>query len=171
MIGGDLVTTAAHVVAGATHIEVRFGSGEHAATIAAIDTRADLAVLRVEGLRQYSVELRSATGTESGAYVGYGGAEPMLKQFSIKRRIILTSQDIYGNGNYPRAAYDVAASVATGDSGGGLFVDGALTGVMWARSQQTEQQAYAIDISEFRPLIAGIEGHTLPSIAGQVPCR
>ena len=168
-IGGALVITAAHVVAGAENVEVRLGSVIYPAAIAAIDTQHDAAVLRAGGLDESPIELRSALAGDSGTYLGFGGLTPGVKPFNVSRRITLDSEDIYVEGDYPRAGYELTADVVSGDSGAGLMVGGAVAGVVWARSERAGSRAYAVDVRVFEPLLASVVGGT-QTVAAPVRC-
>ena len=169
-IGGPLVLTVAHVVAGAKTVGVRVAGLTFHAVIAGIDTQHDLAILRVDGIDRSPVELRSAVADETGSYLGFGGLAPGVKPFTVKRRITLDSEDIYINGDYPRAGFELTSDTVAGDSGAGLIVGGAVTGVVWARSEQADTRAYAIDISEFRSLLAEVASSPVDAVASAVRC-
>ena len=88
----------------------------------------------------------------------------------MKRRITLDSEDIYVDGDYPRAGYELTSDTVAGDSGAGLIVGGAVTGVVWARSERADTRAYAIDISEFRSLLAEVASSPVDAVATAVRC-
>lgn len=153
-VDAETVLTVAHVVAGADSITVTdAGGAEHAATVAAIDTDLDLAVLDVPGLGVTSVELASLgagdMGTASG--VGTGGAFV----WTIERTVVIRFADIYGEGAHERPGYELEATIERGDSGAGLFAeDGSLGGVVFATSRRDPARAWATDIAAAADLLA-----------------
>jgi S1-C subfamily serine protease len=167
-LGNDLVATAAHVVAGADTVTVDDGHGKsYLATIVAIDTQRDAAVLRVPGLHRPTLRLRAMRKGERGWFFGYGGAQPLLSAFTVVRAVGISSEDIYRQGDYLRPGYQLAVTVVAGDSGAGLIgQDDLLGGIVWATSRSTDNQAWAIGVEVISDLLRSVT--TRP--AGSVPC-
>lgn len=146
-IASATVLTVAHVVAGADSITVTDARGaEHEATVAAIDTDLDLAVLDVPGLEVTTVELASLGAGDSGTASGRGTGGEFA--WRIERTVVIRFADIYGEDVHDRAGYEIEAMVERGDSGAGLFADdGSLGGVIFAASRRDAGRAWATDIA------------------------
>jgi uncharacterized membrane protein required for colicin V production len=116
-----LVVTAAHVVAGEHDTAVQpFGSGPALeATPVAVDSRNDVAVLRVPGLRARPLRLVGPEPGTAVAILGYPGDGPFdAKPGRIGRTVTVLSDDAYGHGPIPRTITSVRGLVQHGDSGG-----------------------------------------------------
>lgn len=167
-LGNDLVATAAHVVAGAKTVTVDDGHGtSYQATIVAIDTQRDAAVLRVPGLHRPTLRLRAMRKGDRGWFFGFGGAQPLLSAFTVVRAVGISSEDIYRRGDYVRPGYQLAVTVVAGDSGAGLIgQDDSLGGIVWATSRSTDNQAWAISVEVISDLLHSVT--TRPAVP--VPC-
>ena len=167
-LGGDLVATAAHVVAGATEVAVASWRGERTpATIIAIDTQHDAAVLRVPALHRPALRRRPLVNGEHGRFFGFGITSPKMVAFTVVRAVTIDSEDIYVHGSYPRAGYDMTTRVVAGDSGSGLIADdGSLGGIVWATSTQDDNRGWGISISVVEAALATVG----PKPVGRVPC-
>jgi S1-C subfamily serine protease len=133
-VSAGRVVTVAHLLEGDT-ITVRSGDGvvRRGAVLRRDDTL-DLALLAVPGLRPAPVFARAGTRM----LVRRGGtvvAEPAR----VVRRITAHL------GATRRPALELAATVAAGDSGAPVLVDGRLAGVVFARSRERAGIAYAVD--------------------------
>ncbi|MGD9695493.1 MAG: CvpA family protein [Thermoleophilia bacterium] len=119
--GDGLVVTNAHVVAGQDDSVVYAPDGSaRPATAVAIDSRDDVAVLRVEGLHLPALELGPAPeGATPVALMGYprGGPQVVEAATAAAPRIVLTP-DAYGRGNAPRSVVVTRGSLGPGSSGG-----------------------------------------------------
>jgi hypothetical protein len=131
--GDERVITVAHVLgAGADGIVV---DGRQA-TVERVDRRRDLAVLRVAGLRG------------EPARFGGGGDTSLLGRPAPVLRRIRASVD----GGPRRAALEVRADVAVGDSGAPLVTPtGRVAGVVFARSRTRPGIAYAVALDHSSP--------------------
>lgn len=167
-LGDDLVATAAHVVAGATDVAVAAWRGERtAATIVAIDTEHDVAVLRVPALRRPVLRRRPMARGEHGRFFGFGITKPKMVDFTVNRAVTVDSEDIYIHGSYPRAGYDLTTRIVSGDSGSGLIAsDGSLGGIVWATSTIDENRGWGISVSVLETVLATVG----PSPVARVPC-
>jgi S1-C subfamily serine protease len=126
--GNGLVVTNAHVVAGQKDTEVLLrgrppGSG---VTVVAFDSRNDVAILRVAGLKAPALQIEPdpRTGT-SAAILGFPGNGPYdvrAGRLGETREVI--TQDAYGNGPVRRSITSLRGAVRSGNSGGPM-VDGA----------------------------------------------
>ncbi|MFN3216320.1 MAG: trypsin-like peptidase domain-containing protein [Acidimicrobiales bacterium] len=167
-IDAATVLTVAHVVAGADSIIVTDASGaEHDATVAAIDTDLDLAVLDVPGLDVTDVELASLGAGDRGTASGLGTGGEF--GWTVERTVVIRFADIYGEGAHDRAGYELDATVERGDSGAGLFADdGSLGGVVFAASRRDSARAWATDIAAAEDIL-DVAGEADP--AGREPAE
>lgn len=147
IVAPDLALTSAHVVAGAREIVVRHAGGESTAQIVGFDPDMDLAYVSfaapaVQVPPTDSDDLE-AGDTGTAWVVRDGVAVPV--PVTIERRINIRTEDIYVQGETLRPGFELGAEIQSGDSGGAVVVDGQVVGVIWARSNQSDQRAYAID--------------------------
>jgi S1-C subfamily serine protease len=165
-IGSQLVVTAAHVVAGATGIDLAARDGSHhAATIAAIDTDRDVAILRAPSLHRRALPRRALTRYERGSFVGFGTRGGHHIDFTVARIVSITSEDIYVHGNHERAGYDLTAVVVPGDSGAGLIsTDGHFGGLVWATTRSDSGEAFAIATSVVDELLLRVGPDPAPAV-------
>lgn len=140
------VITSAHVIAGATSIEVRTGRASAAATVVAFDPYNDLAILAVDDSLAPAVPLGSTDGGDGVMVVVRDGRHVALP-VSIVRPVAINTADIYGNGEHRRAGFELDADVVVGDSGGVVIIDGRAVAVVFARSRLAKGRAWAIDPS------------------------
>lgn len=169
VIDAETVLTVAHVVAGAESITVTdAGGAEHEATVAAIDTELDLAVLDVAGLDSAGVELKSLEAGDRGTARGFGTGGEFA--WAVERVVVIRFADIYDQGVHDRAGYELEATVERGDSGAGLFAeDGSLGGVVFAASRRDPDRAWATDIAAAAGLL-GIADGPGPEALDEVGC-
>lgn len=164
VVGDGLVATVAHVVAGADQIFV--GQDELPASLVAIDTGTDLAVLEVSGLDLPVYRAGAAERDETGVYITYDEGAPVVEPFTVVRPVNLTIGDIYDEGEHRRSGYEITADVEPGDSGAMLFDDaGTAVGMVFASSRLTDGRAWATAISELDPLLANLS--TTPLAPGR----
>ena len=156
IVAPGVALTAAHVVAGANEIIVHHGGRAAVATVAGFDPEMDLAYLTFDAVpaQMFAIDSDDVEAGDTGiAYVVRDG-EVVSVPVGIRRRINIRTEDIYLEGETLRPGFDLTAEIQPGDSGGALVVDGRIVGVIWARSNQTEQRAYAIDAVRAAELIS-----------------
>jgi S1-C subfamily serine protease len=84
----------------------------------------------------------SATGT----IVAYDSEMDLaLIAVTIARRVIIDTEDVYGEGSTTRPGYELVADIEPGDSGALVVIDGEGIAVVWSRSRRTDDRAWAID--------------------------
>lgn len=154
VVAPGLIVTVAHSVAGEDDVSIVLPDRSTLdARVAAIDTRADLAVLRVPGLRVASAPL-GASSDGPASFVSAPEGAPTGEAVDIVRSVTVRTSDIYREGTYERPGLELAdASVDPGDSGGGLFQGGRLVGIVWAASRRTEGRAWATEVDAYADLI------------------
>ncbi len=155
-----MVVTNAHVVAGSERVNVQTPEGALTGQVVAFDARRDLAVLSVDGLNVQALPLSSDDMQNGavGAVAGYPLAGPYRVDPARVRGIIhAVGDDIYGNGTVQREVYALRAKIRPGNSGGPLLEpDGDVAGVVFARSVEDPETAYALTLDEVRPVISGV---------------
>lgn len=158
VVAEDRVVTNAHVLAGVTELVVEVpGELPKSGRIVYFDTVDDLAVIAVDGLD--AAPLAVSPTLEAGAEAAFMGY-PYGGPFSVQAAEVLGNGstlvgDIHGENPVPRQISTLAANVQQGNSGGPLLsVDGAVAGVIFAKSDGTENVGYALAMEEVLPVIA-----------------
>lgn len=147
LVAPGLALTSAHVVAGAHGIEVIHAGRTVEGNVIAFDPEMDLAYVSFDAVPDRPLTVESdhvRPGDRGTAYVVRGGAVVEVP-VRITRRVRLRTEDIYVQGETLRPGFELQATIEPGDSGGAVVVDGAVVGVLWARSNQASSRAYAID--------------------------
>jgi S1-C subfamily serine protease len=149
-LGEEHVVTNAHVVAGASQVEIsqdgRFDRFD--ATVVLFDPDLDLAVLRSPGLMHVPLELArtSPERGDRGAALGHtGGGGVRVIPAAVTRHIPAIGRDIYGTGRVTRDMLELQAGVSPGDSGGPLVLaDGSVGGVIFSEARTDTAVGYAL---------------------------
>lgn len=158
VIAPDRLLTNAHVVAGVTTPLVELPDGRaREGRIVYFDPQQDIAVIAIDDLGARVLPLApSLQRGDVGAVQGYpfggrfqsGGAE-------VVGVGAIAAEAIDGSGRAPRDSYTLAATVNPGNSGGPLLtLDGAVTGMVYAKAQLRDDIAYAHTMTELDPVIA-----------------
>jgi len=115
-----LVVTAAHVVAGQSSTTVQtVGGARYTGRVVAFDSRNDVAVLRVPGLRARPLPSVDPRSGEPVAILGYPNNGPFsARPGRIGQTTTLLTRDAYGRGPVLRSITSLRGSVRHGDSGG-----------------------------------------------------
>lgn len=158
VIGPQRVLTNAHVVAGISKPTVQVGGvgTTYPATVVVFDPQRDLAVLAVPDLKAPALPLAADLAAGDSAVVaGFPLDGPFTAGAARVRRVIDASgDDIYGKPGAERTVYSLYATVQPGNSGGPLLTpEGALAGVIFARSLDSAQTGYALTLSESQTVI------------------
>ena len=155
-----VVVTNAHVVAGESDTTVQAGGGGSKLSAAAIhfDTRNDLAVLRVGGLRAPALRIAGKPSMGSpGAILGFPENGPYhVEPARLGRTESAISQDAYGNGPVSRRITSLRGHVRHGNSGGPV-VDGSgrvLTTIFAAGVGGGERVGYGVPVDVVRSALA-----------------
>jgi S1-C subfamily serine protease len=153
----DRIVTNAHVLAGVTELVVEVpGELPKPGRIVYFDPVDDLAVVAVDGLDAAPLTLSPTLGTGAeAAFMGYPYGGPFSAQAA---EVLANGQtlvaDIYGSNPVLRQISTLAANVQQGNSGGPLLtVDGAVAGVIFAKSDGTANVGYALAMEEVLPVI------------------
>ncbi|GGE95885.1 MarP family serine protease [Mycetocola zhadangensis] len=167
VVSEDRVVTNAHVLAGVTELVVEAPNEmPRPGRIVYFDPVDDLAVIDVSGLDAPALPMATALSPGSEAAVmGYPFGGPFTAgSASVLAHGTTLVPDIYGATPAPRQVYTLAANVQQGNSGGPLLTtDGAVVGVIFAKSDVTENVGYALTMEEVLPVIA-----QAPSFSAQV---
>ncbi len=149
------VITVAHTVAGASTITVLDSDGaEFAATVAAFDKDADLALLDVPGLDAPALEIGRADLGDATAVVWSRDDGVTAQAGSITKRLSITIEDIYLEDETRRAGFELSADIKSGDSGGAVVdADGRVVGIIYAKSVARPNTAFATSDVELRRLL------------------
>jgi S1-C subfamily serine protease len=118
---GQLVVTAAHVVAGEddTRVQIQDVDGLQAAQVVAFDAHNDVAVLRVSGVHEQPLEIAQPQDGAAVAIVGYPENGPLTETAGrVGRTSTVLTQDAYGRGPVSRSITAVAGAIRHGNSGG-----------------------------------------------------
>jgi S1-C subfamily serine protease len=148
--------TNAHVVAGASAVEVDAESGgRHAARVVLFDPNTDLAVLYTPGFALRPLLLLNsvpARGTD-GAVIGYpGGNAEQVVPAAVSGVESARGYNIYGDTLVTREIEVLAAQVIPGNSGGPIVNDsGQIIGVVFAASTNIPNVGYALTIPQVYP--------------------
>ena len=169
VVAADRVVTNAHVVAGVAEPIVEIpGGGALPGRVVYFDPGKDLAVIAVNGMPTAPLPLveNLARGTV-GVVDGYPYGGPFTTKPARVLSVSTTAvDDIYGAPAGSREIYTLAADVREGNSGGPLLSeDGAVAGVVFAKSADLENVGYALTMTELSPVAAQATGltSTVPS--------
>jgi S1-C subfamily serine protease len=144
-VGGDRVVTVAHLLEPGRRLLVRTGDGHaHRARIVRVDRTDDLALLAVPGLAARPPRTTAGGGGPARVLVRRG-KRVVAVRIAI-RRPVTAHVTGPGTGPYVRPALELAAPVAIGDSGAPVVDEnGAVAGIVFARSNGRPGTAYAVD--------------------------
>ena len=163
MIDDGLILTVAHVVAGAESISVRpAGSSDdssYPAHVVAIDPVNDLALLATPTLSLPPLSAGTAVAGDDGVAVVFRDAQPVAQTFEIAKPVVVRILDIYHVDKISRPGYQLTTEVAAGDSGAVLVGPrGDAVGVLYAKSREADDRAWASDLTGLDALIDGATG-------------
>ncbi|WP_210478856.1 MarP family serine protease [Naasia sp. SYSU D00948] len=158
VIAPGRVLTNAHVVSGLDEPVVETPQdGAASGRVVYFDPVDDVAVVAVDGLVTPPITFSPTLAPGTSAVVqGY----PFGGPFTSKGAEVLSVQtfdvgDIYGDSESPRNVYTLAADVQQGNSGGPLLsADGAVAGLVFAKSADTANVGYAMTMEEITPVLA-----------------
>lgn len=164
IVDEDSVVTNAHVVAGASSVDVQETSATYPATVVLFDPNTDLAILHVDGLTERPLELSQDAYErgQPGATLGYpGGGGLEVHPAAVQAVYDARGRDIYGQDEVTREVYEVRSPVRKGDSGGPFVLrDGTVAGVVFAASTTDSDVGYALTAAEVADEISQGSGAT-----------
>lgn len=158
--------TNAHVVAGSSATTVTLGGEARQATVVALDTEADVALLHVPGANVPALRLSPQApprGTPAAA-LGYpGGGDLTVTSAAVTATYEIPGPDIYGEGRFSRNVVEMRAVIRRGNSGGPLVIaPGVVGGVVFGASRVSPDVGYAIGSNEAVDRIGPFIGSTDP---------
>lgn len=148
-----VIVTSAHTVAGSKAVTIDLDGSSLDATIVAFDPRADLAVLDVDGI-SVGRSLDPPAFADEGTVVAWDPETGIAESPTAVTRLLRVSiEDIYFDEVVERRAFEFAADIEHGDSGGPIFdLDGDVLGVVYARSRE-RAVGFAVSTTEIQPLV------------------
>jgi S1-C subfamily serine protease len=161
------VVTNAHVVAGMAAPQVRVhGTGRsYDSRVVVFDPRRDLAVLDVRGLSAPALRQDGRLARGDNAVVAGFPLDGPYRLDPARVRTVLTARgaDIYGVPGTVRKVYSLYTRVQPGNSGGPLLSkDGAVVGIVFAKSLDDENTGYALTLDEAAPVLKKARSATSP---------
>lgn len=173
VIGPDLVLTNAHVVASLDEVIVTGpdGTGSERGHVVLFDPAIDVAAVRL-----HDAELNGATWGDNLAprdqalVLGFpGGGAFDVEPVRVRTVIRAVGVDIYGEQEAARQVYSLRGHVEPGHSGAPVVdAAGHVRGMVFARSQDDGETAYALTAAELEPLRE--EATTLSAPVDTGPC-
>lgn len=155
MVASGKIATVAHVVAGASEIEVRTAHGSAPATVVYFDPILDVAVLKVDPTVATPKTIGTAVAGDRGSVVVYRDGAPVELPVEVRRLVDIRTADIYGKGRHIRPGYELTLDNQVGDSGAVVVVGDKAVALVWARSRQSEGRAWAMRTSLVSDHLAG----------------
>jgi S1-C subfamily serine protease len=154
---GYLVTNA-HVVVGSRTIAVQTSKASFTATPVLVDLELDVAVLRVAGLHEPTLNFRAvapARGTIGATFGFPGGGNAAVEPATVAAVYDATGLDVTGRARVTRELVELRAAIEPGDSGGPfLLSDGTVGGVVFAESRVDPSVGYALSPKSVQDRIA-----------------
>ena len=153
IVSPGVVVTAAHVVADSLEVSVRGGSVERPADVVVLDLDADVAVLDVPDGSETDpsgpVELSRFTRDQAVRLVG--GSATGTVDLVVSRPVRIDIDGRRLGERVERDGYELMGVTADGDSGAGVYdAEGRLGGLVFARSDERADVAFAVEASEIR---------------------
>lgn len=154
VVGGGIVVTVAHVVAGSDTVEVVGPNGRPVpADVVWFDPDLDIAVLRSGTPVGTPIQL-SPTAPVAGPGIvvlpRLGGEDGEVGALDVEvvRAVTIRTTDIYRTVELERSGVEVAARIEAGDSGAMVHTPGGNSGIIWARSSERSDRAWAVDLPD-----------------------
>ena len=154
-ISDDLILTAAHVVSGASDIEVIDSTGfATEAAVVFFDPDLDVAVLRPSTPAGEPIQMRAEPAREQEIGIVVlsrliaDTVETEIIDVRVLRQVNILTTDIYLDKDVERDGFEVTAPIEPGDSGAMVHLPGGGVGIIWARSTDNEDHAWAVNIPE-----------------------
>lgn len=159
VLGGGLIVTNAHVIAGQQRVTVWGADGRsHVATVVGFDPVADLAALVADGLGAEPLRLARPVEGAAGRIAGHpGGGTLSIAPFVVGATRTAPGTDIYGAPSPARAVLSGRAPLEHGDSGAPLILpDGSVGGIVYAASSDDLSEAWLVTADDVSRFLAGV---------------
>jgi S1-C subfamily serine protease len=171
VLARGVVVTNAHVVAGVPRPTVRVGGTgrSYDGRVVIFDPVRDLAVIDVPGLPADPLPRAGDLARADAAVVaGFPLNGPYrLDSARVRDVIIAKGEDIYGQRTSIREVYSLYARVQPGNSGGPLLSpQGAVVGIVFAKSLDDDSTGYALTMAEAKPVLEAGLTDTTPADVG-----
>jgi S1-C subfamily serine protease len=172
-IGPSHFVTNAHVVAGATRVQLSFDGriDRHNAEVVYFNPDLDVALVYAPNLGLTPLTLADSPpsrGDDAAALGFTGGGRMRVVPASVSRSMDALGRDIYGRSTVSRAVVELYADVAPGDSGGPVMLaDGTVGGVTFSESRDQRAIGYAISPVAVAAAIRGSRDRTQPVSPGE----
>lgn len=171
------IITNAHVVAGSTGINVELDNGDtYSAKLIGIDTKTDLAVIKIEAPDLIAAEFGNSDTLEVGeTVVAIGNPGGSTLAGSVTQGIISAVNRMIKDGGYSSSFIQTDAAINPGNSGGALVNEyGQVIGINSSKIAAVDYEGigFAIPISEAKPVIdqlmayGYVKGRTRLGISG-----
>jgi S1-C subfamily serine protease len=147
MVANGRIATVAHVIAGATRVEVRGVHGAAEATVVYFDPILDVALLKVDPNLAPPIGIGTAARGDHGTVIVYREGVPIERSADVQRLVDIRTADIYRQGTYLRPGYELHLDIQEGDSGAVVVVDDKAVALVWAISNQAAARAWAMRTS------------------------
>lgn len=148
VVGPSLVVTVAHSVAGAGEVQVDGSEAQ----VAALDLRADVAVLRVAGVSTRARLGEPADGAPVSVILPDGAvASTVVSTPTIEHRVVNRGV------TYQRQGAILDLAVEPGQSGSPVVnASGEIVAMVYARSTESSARSYAVAASEIESVLADV---------------
>nr|WP_281369875.1 MarP family serine protease [Leifsonia psychrotolerans] len=157
VVAPNRVITNAHVVSGVSDPVVEAQSGQALqGKVVYFDAVVDLAVIAVDGLSAPALAAgTNLTPSSVGVAAGYPFGGPFVANPAAVLAINpLVLEETSSQPGITREVYTLASDIQQGASGGPLLsTNGAVVGVVFAKSANTANVGYALGMSEVKPVI------------------
>jgi S1-C subfamily serine protease len=154
-VASGRVVTVAHAVEGVPRVRVRAGGRWRRARVLRVDRRADLALLAVTGLRGGAPRTTTAGNEEGVRVLVLRDGRPAARRARVRRAIDARVAAPGQEQALRRPALELEARTRAGDSGAPVVSqDGDVMGVIFARSRNRADIAYAVDARALDELLA-----------------
>ena len=168
-VGGSRVLTSAHGVSGATEVLATLDSGEQRnATVVALDPKADLALVSIDGWSSDAAPLADADPGMEVATFGYpGGGGLAITPGGVQQIATSKGRDIYDKGAAVRTVAVLASKLASGDAGGAVLNNlGQVVGMAFAVAPDRPSTAYAVPTVIIRKFLAEVDSGNRGTLPG-----
>lgn len=170
LVDEQRVVTAAHVIEGATGVQVEFGDELVDASVQGIDLAIDLAVLKLEqpvDHHLFDIARADPDPGTSVAVIGFPFGEPKsLTEGTISG---LDREITFGSRTYT-GLLQTDAAINPGNSGGPVVsTDGSIVGMADAIRRRSQGIGFAVPVSQLRPAIEGAASLAQPELPSCEP--
>ena len=164
VVSRGVVVTNAHVIAGATQVEV----AGRTALVTALDTSNDLALLRVATEeRPALIFTTTATPGTPAAVVGYPrDGDVTVSPVALGDSFTAQSRNIYNKVTFSRSLLSLAGDIQPGNSGSPVVVGGRVVGVVFSKSLSQRFTGYAIPATVVQSFLRTSGASTSPVSSG-----